>query len=657
MFNKQFRSGFTKKCITGICLIAVVAVLFGCTTKGSSSGASSENSGSSTASSGADSPGSSSVDTSSATEGTSQGPLISDETRMEKGIYDVTDLVMAGHDSAPIKAVMRDETNIVALWVTYDENYTNIHYDGYVRNIETGEESKIFDYDLYIGDDNFDYGNVDYYPFYDVISSNPFIIQDALGGRIVYPEDDLIVRLDGFGEFDLKYFNDKVYCTSTSLGQIIALGETKEVVYEYDAPESYSFSPILFNEGEATLYRKYGANGMVFLSVDMDTKEYTEFTLDPGFPDYTSSSANRYLAFNDISENLIDLYDHEQGGKIEIDMLSLLGEAHIQSITDNYKRLAVDNGCACGDYFMINETNYDETIDKMYLVKISECDRQEWAVPEKVEYSTEAAMQKLEEIAARIETTYGIPVYYGLDGAGLLNIPDFYALACEDYLQMLTCIEYIENGLSRFPDDIFKQIMASDECKSIEFYITGLLLAYDATVSISEAGALANYDEYTGKYVVAFNVNGMSGAQTLVHEMTHVIDRYLIMHDVLDDTVWCSYNPETFEYYYAYVSEDGFEYSNIGDYAYTMAEADRINDNYELVYFVNSYGKTFPTEDRATLMETLLSEEGIVDECFAGRHLQDKLGYFFECIREGFNTSAWPEKTSWEEALDFILSL
>jgi hypothetical protein len=53
-------------------------------------------------------------------------------------------------------------------------------------------------------------------------------------------------------------------------------------------------------------------------------------------------------------------------------------------------------------------------------------------------------------------------------------------------------------------------------------------------------------------------------------------------------------------------------------------------------------------------MEFLLSEPDSVPDYFKSRHIQSKLDYYFQCIRQKFDDSAWPEQTSWEKALSDV---
>ena len=69
-------------------------------------------------------------------------------------------------------------------------------------------------------------------------------------------------------------------------------------------------------------------------------------------------------------------------------------------------------------------------------------------------------------------------------------------------------------------------------------------------------------------------------------------------------------------------------------------------------YFIDSYGTTYSTEDRAEIFGTVMDNalSGITEDSTfsSGTILNDKMKYYCECIRDGFNTEDWPETLPWE---------
>ena len=95
--------------------------------------------------------------------------------------------------------------------------------------------------------------------------------------------------------------------------------------------------------------------------------------------------------------------------------------------------------------------------------------------------------------------------------------------------------------------------------------------------------------------------------------------------------VWASYSPEEFTYAESYLVDDiPVQFRNEEYYA----------------YFVSNYGMSYPTEDRATLMEEAMSDHRISFQIRP--KLIDKMEYYSACIRDSFDTNGWPGQTRWE---------
>ena len=66
---------------------------------------------------------------------------------------------------------------------------------------------------------------------------------------------------------------------------------------------------------------------------------------------------------------------------------------------------------------------------------------------------------------------------------------------------------------------------------------------------------------------------------------------------------------------------------------------------------MDTYSRTFPTEDRARVLENAMAGW---DWYFRdGQHapLREKLTYYAACIRDAFDTTGWPDVTLWEKPL------
>lgn len=97
---------------------------------------------------------------------------------------------------------------------------------------------------------------------------------------------------------------------------------------------------------------------------------------------------------------------------------------------------------------------------------------------------------------------------------------------------------------------------------------------------------------------------------------------------------------------------NGYSYEKWNDYnphdfIYENENEHHINMYWEYVdYFVDSYATTDQNEDRGRILEYASAGEWSI---FHGKQpLIEKLSYYSKCIRNGFDTTGWPQKTIWE---------
>lgn len=241
-----------------------------------------------------------------------------------------------------------------------------------------------------------------------------------------------------------------------------------------------------------------------------------------------------------------------------------------------------------------------------------------------------------------LEESFGILVYVGEDAR--LDFGDYMAEAETDpkliyqaYLKVRVCY-------SRYPEGFLEQLYGSSAPLKVHIVRQ---LSGTGEGTISTAGGIQSSDE-EGPYIALATGNMTMDEETIFHETTHAVYDKLMedgfMDDFFDD--WDGLNPPDFEYAYTY-GEEGAP-----DATYTCYDG-AAGEAYENVYFVRDYSKTFQTEDVADLFGNLMKEDE-APEYFRGEHMQAKCRYFSQLIRKGFDTTGWPEKTSWEERLDNV---
>lgn len=207
-------------------------------------------------------------------------------------------------------------------------------------------------------------------------------------------------------------------------------------------------------------------------------------------------------------------------------------------------------------------------------------------------------------------------------------------------------LDVLEKALSSYPDGFFGQLYYG---------------AY-RTMEINLMGEITNKEEIEGHTPTAFvqNENGkirmvlniFDSANTLeqnfYHESSHIIDKVL-EHDAFyrDDALyseetWWTLNPEEF---IALNPENGGYYGS-----YEIMPMEYYQEIFT-PYFAADYGKSFSTEDRATVFEAAMIGTYQIFSPQVSYPLYAKLEYYCRCIRDCFDTTDWPEYTAWEAAL------
>lgn len=205
-------------------------------------------------------------------------------------------------------------------------------------------------------------------------------------------------------------------------------------------------------------------------------------------------------------------------------------------------------------------------------------------------------------------------------------------------------LDIVERAMSAFPEGFFSQLYYGGYHRieidlmgevSNKFYVEG----HYPTAFVQHS---------SGKVTMVLNINVGSAAleQNFYHETSHIIDRVLEWDSLYRDGAlysesgWWELNPDEFIALNPYAGGyfDSYEIMPMEYYQESFSN-----------YFVIDYGKSFATEDRATIFELAMS--GDTQRLRNGSPLYEKLEYYSLCIRDCFDTDGWDGHTPWEAAL------
>lgn len=280
-------------------------------------------------------------------------------------------------------------------------------------------------------------------------------------------------------------------------------------------------------------------------------------------------------------------------------------------------------------------------------------DTQDWDEVDCIKPGLTADSDTNAAYAAEISDEFGVQVLIGENAKAIF--PDYTLTMMDDEVQTYRSLCTLEEALRLFPDGFFKEFI-DGHTNGIVFYVVARINSTQDDASDDLCG-FAYSDTKNEKIVISGNYLS-SMRSNLVHEISHAIDDHLEDDEFytsityLDEREWSRMNPDDFEYYYEYMDENNIGYETSGSTEYTPYSDQYLRTGYiNGVYFIDTYSKTYPTEDRARLMETALGE-GTYPDYIEGKHIQEKLAYYFSAIRAVWDSSEWPACTSWEKALD-----
>lgn len=243
----------------------------------------------------------------------------------------------------------------------------------------------------------------------------------------------------------------------------------------------------------------------------------------------------------------------------------------------------------------------------------------------------------LKEEAGLLSDAYGVEIYMGDQCER-----DFFDYTAEPVYEARLVekgLEELKTAFGDYPRDFFRQL-GEGAYGALKIYLVGALAPAGAQ-GISDAAGLY-FCSGNEQYLVLNLEEWASMRQTFYHETAHAIDCYIngTAYQSFQSGEWESLNPEGFSYAYSY-AEDQEDLNGSWVAGLSLSEP---------AYFVDTYSKTFPAEDRARILEYAMAF-GDLPVYFQEGPIQQKLSYLCSRIREAFDTAGWPEKTLWEAPL------
>lgn len=499
------------------------------------------------------------------------------------------------------------------------------------------------------------------------LSADPLILHDAGSGILYRPgSSPEAVVLPAYLRDSQPYWLDGRLLLSSDRGILYEITENGGLSVTWTLPCEYgAFTPVVSGaEGKLTFstYSRRDPSLQVYVDVDPAGGESDYYLSDINPSRFSVCSDGLLLGSTFRTKPAVSVCSPSAHVKKEMtlpdDIIALLSAEDAAPEPDSTADAAPDSENTQNSFLAFSTCPLSLSEDwclwllsdeegrpvHLYLWDTAPCKGEKWEGPSISEYAAPETVDygDLTKRAEALEDKYGIRVLIGA------NVPaefaDYSAQPFEEPAAIDGSLSVLENVLSYYPDNYFKALKGT-YYREIAFYLTGTLSPLNAQTNISNAGAFAT--ESNGTMQLAFDLYDDLSPDTVIHELTHAADYRFAGEGSLDEEAWNRLNPEGFSYYYAYIDETGESYEYSGSLDHTAMGGSAPGD----VWFIDPYSKTFPMEDRARLMENLLSGKSPYEECFAGRHVQEKLTFYFRFLRETLGDDSWPQQTAWEEAL------
>ena len=254
----------------------------------------------------------------------------------------------------------------------------------------------------------------------------------------------------------------------------------------------------------------------------------------------------------------------------------------------------------------------------------------------------EELQEEIHRLAAETEEATGVDLLYGSEGNDFV-LYDYIGEAETDLPDVYLSVKKVSEILALYPEGMLKEAY-EDTHRGLLIYLCGAIYGKTGS-SLSQAGGLTT--ELDGYILVAVDVHD-NLAYDIPHELSHVFDRRINYISNQTGTDWMAVWEQATPVKNAYLNS----YDDYGENQRYTAWNESKDKN---VWFVDGYARTFPTEDRARIMENLFNpaEDGIA-EILRFDNLQTKARLYCYILRECFASCDTDAVLYWETHLGTI---
>lgn len=253
-------------------------------------------------------------------------------------------------------------------------------------------------------------------------------------------------------------------------------------------------------------------------------------------------------------------------------------------------------------------------------------------IKEEVKWECPEELKNAQARAQQLEEKYGVRILIGESCREFFQSTALETFVCNSPDDIENALENMEKAFKLYPENFLCGFNDAAGGSGIIFMLVGGI----------EDNCSGYTEQHFDKNLIAVNTSEYDVYSTVCHELWHAAENFITKYDpnAFDDEMWSDLNPE------------GFEYCNSRDCnAWSfMKKGVASAEKPENTYFIQSYGCSYAFEDRATIMEEVMTGDYGIENIRECPHLKAKLRLMAEAIRQFFDTEGWGTPR-WEEPL------
>ncbi len=231
--------------------------------------------------------------------------------------------------------------------------------------------------------------------------------------------------------------------------------------------------------------------------------------------------------------------------------------------------------------------------------------------------------ERSEAIALAVREQTGVELLYGSQGNDF-NIYSYVGVAELNPYTTYQVLCRTQEILAQYPDGMLREAYGETH-KGLRIYLCGTLYGVTDGGLANAGGVTTDSDGYI---LIALDCTDAL-AYNLPHELSHAFDRRIEHVSEQTGSDWMRLWEQATEIADPYAeSYSGYEY--LTEYTWEQEQ------DSERVWFIDGYSRTFPTEDRARILENLCNPDGQIGVYLQCPHLKEKAQLYCRILRECF---------------------